>query len=287
MKIRKITPVSSDFPAILQAIPSLPKQLLYLGASPAKLLENKAVAIVGSRKLTAYGQRITEELATGLADRDIVVVSGLALGVDAIAHQAALNAGGKVIAVLPSGLDQIQPATNRPLAKRILETGGCLLTEYPEGTEPYVTNFVARNRIVSGLAEAVIITEAAEKSGSLHTAKFALDQGREVGAVPGSIYSTASAGCNNLIKSGATPITELDDVLRLIGLADKPRVKKEIIASNQEEYIVMTLINKGIADVEQLLRDSGLDTPIFNQTLTMLEINGRIKAAGNGQWYLT
>lgn len=287
MKIIKITNKSVDFPAVLQSIPSVPKQLFYMGTSPAKLLENKAVAIVGSRKLTAYGQRVTEELASGLAERGVIIISGLALGVDAVAHQASLSVGGKVIAVLPSGLNQVQPATNRPLAKRILDTGGCLITEYPVGAEPFVTNFVARNRIVSGLAQAVIITEAAEKSGSLHTAKFALDQGREVGAVPGSIYSTVSTGSNNLIKSGATPITRVEDILRLIGLTDKPKVKKDIIASSNEEFIVMTLINKGVMDGEQLLQESGLQTAIFNQTLSMLEINGRIKAAGNGHWYLT
>ena len=287
MTIRKLTPQNDGYPAILAMIASPPKQLFVLGTTPTDLLELPAVAIVGSRKVSSYGQRVTEELADALARRDITIVSGLALGVDAIAHRSAIGAGGAAIAVLPSGLDEIYPASNRNLAKQILQTGGCLLSEYPEHTESFQSNFVARNRIVSGLAKVLLITEAAENSGSLHTAKFALDQGREVAAVPGSIYNQTSKGTNNLIKAGATPVTDVEDILRLLGLTDKPLVKTEIIAATKEEYIIMDLINRGVIDGQELLGQSKLDTAIYNQALTMLEISGKIKAAGNDQWYLT
>ena len=189
MKIRKIFPKDQAYPGVLKTIASVPKQLYYLGAEPAKLLILPAVAIVGSRKVSSYRQRVIEELAGALAKRGIVVISGLPMGVDTIAHRAAIAAGGKTIAILPCGLDTIYPSSSRQLAKQILATSGTILTEYPEQTVPFESNFVARNRIVSGLAKTLLITEAAEKSGSLHTAKFALDQGREVCAVPGSIYS--------------------------------------------------------------------------------------------------
>jgi DNA processing protein len=286
MKIYQITPKQQGYPATLKTISSVPKQLYCIGEEPAKLLTLPAVAVVGSRKVSSYGLRVTEELAAGLAAHGIVIISGLALGVDTVAHRAAVETGGKTIAVLPSGLDRIYPATNRSLAKRIIDTGGCIISEYPAETEPFQSNFVARNRIVAGLSQALIITEAAEKSGSLHTAKFALEQGREVGAVPGSIYNLTSVGSNNLIKSGATPVTSVKDILELIGLADKPEIKREIIAASQEEHILMTLINDGVMDAEALLRESHLTPTIFNQTLTMLEITGKVKASG-GQWYLT
>ncbi|MGH7250125.1 MAG: DNA-processing protein DprA, partial [Minisyncoccia bacterium] len=274
-----------DYPDILRSIPAAPKQLYCIGTPLNELLKNPTVAIVGSRKITSYGQRVTADIASSLANRGIVIVSGLALGVDAAAHQAAILAGGKCIAVLPCGLDQIYPATNRNLARKLLETGGAIITEYPEHTEAFKSNFVARNRIVSGLARALVITEAVEKSGSLHTAGFALEQGREVCAVPGNIYSPSSAGTNNLIKKGATPVIDAIDVLRTIGLADKPKKKQRIMAANQEEFIIMTLINEGVFETDELLAKSELPPDIFNQTLTMLEIGGRIQAT-SGKWYL-
>ncbi len=286
MKIVTLTPKDQGYPNILRSIASPPKQLFCLGGQLAELLKEPAVAIVGSRKVSAYGQRVTQELADVLTKHSVVIVSGLAIGVDSLAHQAAVAAGGKTIAVLPCGLDMIYPAANRQLAQKILAGGGALITEYEEGSEPFKSNFVARNRIVAGLSQALVITEAGEKSGSLHTASFALEQGREVCAVPGPIYSPTSIGTNNLIKQGAIPITSATEILKIIGLADRPAKKREIIAGNPEEYVIMRLMNDGIVEADELLTQSNLPADVFNQTLTMLEITGKVKPAG-GRWYLT
>ncbi|QQS20433.1 DNA-protecting protein DprA [Candidatus Saccharibacteria bacterium] len=194
-----------------------PKELYYIGCEPDEWLSRPRVAIVGSRGITPYGKIVTSQLAGDLAAKGISIVSGLALGVDATAHEAALKTGGLHIAVLANGLDKIYPASNTQLARQILETGGVIISEYPEGMPSLKQNFVARNRIVAGLSNALLITEAAEKSGTLHTARFAMEQGRDVLVVPGNITSPNSVGCNNLIKSGAIPVSSVDDVLFALG----------------------------------------------------------------------
>lgn len=287
MKVNKLTLKSSVFPETLRAIPSPPKELFVIGAKLSKLLQRPRVAIVGSRKISTYGRKITTKIAGELAEQGIVIVSGLALGVDAAAHQAALDVGGQTIAVLPNGLDKVYPASHTQLARRILEQGGTLISEYPEGSVAFKQNFIARNRIVSGLADGLLITEAAEKSGSLHTARFALEQGREVMAVPGNIDSLTSVGCNNLIKSGASPITSSEDVLNALGLVarqdkDKPIPK----GANANEQVIIDLIVAGTYDGGQLLAKSKLEAAQFNQTMTMLEITGKIRANGANQWSL-
>jgi DNA processing protein len=285
MKIQKLTAKSKAFPDKLHHIPQPPKELYYLADNIEALWEKPAIAIVGSRKVTPYGRQVTLKLASELAAQGIVVVSGLALGVDGLAHQAAVEAGGLTIAVSPCGLNRIHPASHRELAKKILETGGAIVSEYPVENEPRDFQFVARNRLVAGLARGVLITEAAEKSGSLHTANFALEQGKEVFAVPGNITSTQSAGTNNLIKAGATPVTSAEDVLNALGLESTSQ-KREIIASSKEEHAILTLLADGIQEGDELLKKSRLPTEVFNQTLTMLEINGKVRAAGAGQWTL-
>jgi len=280
-RIKQLKMGSSGYPDQLNNIPSPPKQLYMLGTELKTLTDSFCLAVVGSRRVSSYGRFVTETFAQDLARQGIVIVSGLALGVDALAHKAALDAGGKTIAVLPCGLDQIYPSSNRSLSKRILEQGGAVISEYPEGTDPFRQNFIARNRIVSGLSRGVLITEAAEKSGTLHTANFALEQGREVMAVPGNITSPLSAGTNQLIKTGATPITTVEDIMRSLGLETSQH--QETLANNEQEYIILTLIKQGCLASEELLQKSGLKPEIFNQTLTMLEITGRIKPLG-GQW---
>jgi len=286
MKIHKITPKDNAYPERLHNIASPPKILFYVGAPLDQLAERPVIAIVGSRNISPYGRRVTIDLARALAERDITIVSGLAMGVDAIAHHAVVEAEGKAIAILPSGLDRIYPASNHALAKQILSTRGTLLSEYPEGTEPFKQNFVARNRIIAGLANAVLITEAAEKSGSLHTANFALEQGKEVLAVPGNITSPLSVGTNNLIKSGAVPVTRVEDILFALNIAAEKLPKREVAAANKEEQIVLKLLTAGVSDGTELLTQSALGTALFNQTLTMMEITGKIKAVGNGKWIL-
>ena len=285
MIVKKVLLDANGYPTLLAAIPDAPKQLFYKGTELGDLLARPRVAIVGSRKVTAYGRSVTSELAAGLARLGVVIVSGLAYGVDSIAHRAALEAGGTAIAVLPSGLDAIYPGTHVGLAQQILDQGGALVSEYPPETIAYKSNFVARNRIVSGLSDAVLIPEAAAKSGTLHTAHFALEQGREVLAVPGNITSANSAGTNALIKDGATPITNLADILQALGLEE---VQQQALAvgDNPEEQRILDLIMAGTAAASELLAASQQTAANFNQTMTMLEISGKIRALGAGMWSL-
>lgn len=204
--ITKITKENLNYPQILKEINSSPKQLYIIGNT--ELLRKKSVAIVGTRNCTKYGANTAEKLAYNLSNQNIIIVSGLARGIDKYAHIGALKAGGKTIAVVAHGLDMIYPSENRELAKNILYTGGTIISEYKVGTKPLKENFPARNRIISGISVATIIVEAEEKSGSLITANFALEQGRSLYAVPGSIYSKSSIGTNRLIKNGAGVILE-------------------------------------------------------------------------------
>lgn len=283
MKVKKLT--LKSLPSGLRNIPSPPKALYTAGAPLSDLLERPRVAIVGSRKVSPYGKAVTTELAGKLAERGIVVVSGLALGVDSLAHQAALEAGGLTIAVLPRGLDHIYPASHHNLANKIVEQGGALITEYPDGTEIFRSNFIARNRLIAGLAEAIVITEAAERSGSLHTARFALEQGKSVLAVPGNITSPTSAGTNNLLKAGASPVTSYLDILHALGLEDSAPAAN-VTSNNEQEQAILDLIKGGEQDGEELLRRSGLAVESFNQALTMLELAGCIRAVGANHWAL-
>lgn len=284
MKVKKVSLISAEYPELLRSIASPPKQLYVLG-DLSKLAHTKLVGIVGSRAITPYGKQVTYQLAYDAASRGIGVVSGLALGVDAVAHQACLDAGGYTVAVLPSGLDGIHPATNRPLAIRILEQGGALISEYPPGSRPFKQNFIARNRLVSGLSEAVLVTEASQRSGALHTANFALEQGRSVLAVPGNITTTTSQGTNNLIKSGATPVTDIRDVLYCLGF-DTTSSQIDVVGATAEEDTVLQLLRAGTTDINQLHALSKFDLGVFSQTMTMLEIAGKIRPLGGGQWTL-
>ncbi len=285
MKIQRLRPGSDTFPGLLNTIADPPKQLFCLG-DLSKLMQRPKLAVVGSRKVSTYGRAVTLRLAKEAAEQGIVIISGLALGVDGIAHLAALEAGGQTIAVLPSGLDAIYPASHRQLAERILTTCGALITEYPIGSEPYKTNFIARNRLISGLSDAVLITEAAAKSGSLHTAQFGLEQGRTVMAVPGNITSELSAGTNNLIKMGATPVTELRDILAAMNLTQQQR-KEAPLGSTNEETTILQLIHGGISDSAELHARSQLSPQLFNQSLSMLEIQGKVRALGASHYGLT
>lgn len=285
-KVNKLTLSSPLFPEPLAHIPDPPKELYYIG-NLAKCMDRPRLAVVGSRKVSAYGQTVTLKLARAAAEQGITIVSGLALGVDALAHQAALEANGTTIAVMAGGLSKISPATNRQLAEDILRKGGAIITEYPLETQPYRTNFVARDRLISGLSDAVLITEAAVKSGSLHTANFALEQGRGVMAVPGNITSELSVGTNNLIKMGATPVTELRDILAAMNLQQIQASKAAPLGGTDEETAVLALIHSGTSDASELLHLSNLTPAIFNQTLTMLEISGKIRPVGAGHWSLS
>jgi DNA processing protein len=285
MIVNKLTVTSSNFPEVLLHIPQPPKVLFVAGKNLSDLLSRPCVTVVGSRKVSAYGKAVTTQLAAELARAGVVVVSGLAIGVDAIAHRAALEAGGLTIAVLPGSLDDIYPSSHYQLAMCILDQGGALVTEYPPGTTTYPGNFIARNRIASGLSHAVLITEAAEKSGTLHTARFALEQGKDVLAVPGNITSRTSSGTNNLIKTGATPVTSVDDIFHVLGIQATAPVRTPRGATPEEQTII-NLLAEGENDGATLLFMSRMETSLYNQTMTMLEITGKVRSLGANKWSL-
>lgn len=284
MKIILLEAGDTLFPESLRTISQPPKKLYVACNNWESILSRPKVAIVGSRKITSYGTAVTKQIASELALAGVVVVSGLAYGVDAVAHQATLAAGGVTVAVLPTSLDSIYPTRHTQLAHTIVEQGGALITEYATGATPFKWNFVERNRIVSGFADALVVTEAAAKSGTLHTADFALDQGREVFAVPGNITSPASKGTNSLIKSGAQPLTFAQDILTYLGITGKKRTTPT--SSDPVEQAILNALSDGVTDTRALQARS--DTPVqrFNQALTMLEIKGIIENTGNNQWRL-
>jgi len=284
MKIKRISPQDQDYLRIVDTIAKPPKRLYFIGEVPEK--RQISVAIVGSRKPTAYGKEVTYKFAYELAKRGIIIVSGLALGVDSIAHRATLDAGGKTIAILANGVDIIYPASHKRLADDIINNGGAIISEYEPGTEARPYQFLERNRIVSGLADAVIITEAAIKSGTISTATHALEQGREVFVVPGNITSPLSAGCNNLIKQGAHPITCIEDVLEIIAPSTLQPQNTLALGANPSETKIIELLQAGIRDGDELQQRSDLDISQFSQTITMMEISGLIRGLGANQWTL-
>ena len=213
MEIKEIEISSNEYPQQLKNIYDPPLKLYALGN--VHILKQLSIAIVGSRRATEYGRKIAFQFANDLTKKGINIISGLAIGIDTYAHLGTLypKAIGKTIAVLGSGLNEIYPKSNIELAKKILESGGCIVTEYPLGIKPQKTHFPQRNRIISGLSKGVLVVEAGEKSGALITADFALEQGKEVFAVPGNILNYTSIGTNNLIKQGAKLVTTYEEIL--------------------------------------------------------------------------
>lgn len=284
MKTRKInidSIVNNLCLSPLLHIPKPPQTLYIKGTIPTK--RAPIVAIVGTRRPSSYGREVTHTLATDLARRGVIIVSGLASGIDAIAHTAALEAGGTTIAVVAQGLHAVYPASNMQLAKRIIKQGA-IISEYEDGVEARKHHFLARNRIVSGIADAVIVIEAALKSGTASTVGHALEQNREVFAVPGRITSLLSVGPNNLLKQGARPVTNAEDVLNVIAPHLTTGQKQFVFANTPQEAKILTLIQQGVRDGDQLLDRSGLSPSEFSQTLTMMELNGTIRPLGGHQW---
>jgi len=270
MKINNILPQDNKFTQIVNNIAKPPKRLYFIGKLPEKRVP--AVAIVGSRKPTAYGKEVTYQLAFDLAKRGIVIISGLAFGVDGIAHQATLDAGGTTLAVVGNSVDIIYPANHKDLTNKIIKSGGAIISEYELPTEARSFQFLERNRIVSGLSDAVIVTEAAARSGTLSTVMHALEQGREVFVVPGNITSPLSAGCNNLIKQGAHPITCTEDVLEIIAPDLLQPQASLALGSTPLESKIISLLQSGIRDGDELQTESGASASEFSKTLTMMEI---------------
>ncbi len=284
MKINTLSPGDNNYTQILTSIAVVPKTLYYLGTIPSKRLPS--VAIVGTRKPTPYGKEVTNRLASELAGRGIIIVSGMALGVDGIAHQAAIDAGGSTIAVQANGLDRLYPSSHRQLGENIIKTGGAIISEYEPTESPRLWRFLERNRIVSGLSDAVLITEASARSGTLNTAKFALEQGKEVFVVPGNITSPQSSGCNALIRQGAIPVTKVEDILEVIAPDLLQPQTQLALGDNPAQAAILTQLQQGIRDGDELQRLSGVDAAEFATELTMLEINGLIRSLGANQWTL-
>jgi DNA processing protein len=268
-----------EFPAHLLEIASPPIVLYRWGTLERE--DRHAVALVGTRRPTVYGQAVARDLATALAVHGITVISGLARGIDSIAHRAALDAGGRTLAILGSGLDEIYPPEHRNLAQEIAGQGA-LLTEFPLGTRPEAGNFPVRNRIVAGLARAVVVVEAGEASGALITAEFAADQGRDVFAVPGSIYSRASRGTNRLLLSGATPLTSPEDVLEALRVPSALPLEEEasISLGGELEMQLAGLLSDDPVHADDLVARTRRTPSEVMAALAMLELQGRAVQVG-------
>ncbi|MCZ7573130.1 MAG: DNA-processing protein DprA [Ardenticatenaceae bacterium] len=270
----------TDYPALLRQIPSAPPVLYVRGALvPA---DEWAVAVVGTRRMSAYGEAVTRQLVADLVAAGLTIVSGLALGVDALAHQVALECGGRTIAVLGSGVDRLYPARNRGLATRIMQQGA-VVSDYPLGTPPDAVNFPPRNRIVSGLARGTLVIEAGDQSGALITANYALDHGREVLAVPGSILSRSSRGPNALIRDGATPVLEAADVIRALDLEMvlPQREVRQMIPATDDETRVLALLSDEPCHVDQLGQATELAAGELSSLLAIMELKGLVRRVGS------
>lgn len=288
-KNNEIRPQEADFTEVLSSIAVVPKMLYFYGKLPEKRV--KSVAIVGTRKPTEYGARIAKKLAYDVAKRGAVVVSGLAYGIDSIAHRGALEAGGTTIAVLGTPIDYIYPRAHVGLAEEIVQTGGAVMSELAPGAEYHTkTCFLERNRIIAGLADVVVVVEAAERSGSLNTAAHALEQGKDIFAVPGDITRPLSKGCNRLLRQGAMPYLEPSDVLDVLFPVSKKQRKDTqmqlLLGDNEVETAILRLVAAGVERGEEILAKTGLGVAEFNQNIMMLEIKGRVMALGMNRWAL-
>lgn len=293
-KINRHSIAISSFTSVLGQYEGMPSVLYSIGALPTE--RPPTVAIIGSRKPSAYGTEVTRLFARQLANRGVVILSGLAYGVDAIAHEAALEAGGTTVAILAGGLHSIYPKRHTALAARIAKNGGALISEYAPGVEPRPYFFLARNRIVSGLADAVLVTEATDKSGTFSTIAHAISQNKEVFAVPGPITSLLSAGPHRLLQTGAHIACEPDDILRVIAphlLASSPLQSALFDYAPDDPSIearIFNCIKNGQRDGDSIQRQvmaSGNSTIAeYLQSLSLLELNGSIRALGGNQWSL-
>ena len=277
--INLVTLQDENYPARLRQIDQPPPVLYTLGE--LNVQDEWAVAIVGTRRQTHYGRQATEELAAFLAQNGVTVVSGLARGIDSTAHRAALDAGGRTIAVLGSGVDQIYPAENRGLALEMAERGA-VLSDYALGTPPEASNFPPRNRIIAGLSIAVVVVEAGERSGARITANFALEQGREVFAVPGNIFSPQSQGTNRLIRDGAHPLLAPQDLLEVLNLSmvtehQKARV---VLPANAVEAAIFEVLGHEPVHVDQIGQQAKLPIEQISATLTLMELKGMVRQVG-------
>ena len=272
-----------NYPAALAQIPAPPPLLYVRGQISA--VDDWSIAVVGTRSPSTYGREVTRRIVGELAAAGVTIVSGLAMGVDAVAHATALEVGGRTLAVLGSGLDQVYPERNRALAEQVVGNGA-LISEFPLGTKPTPQLFPVRNRIISGLALATLVIEAGAKSGALITVRNALDQGRDVFAVPGPIFSPKSAGPNQLIRDGAGLVTCGQDILEALNLSAMA-IQQEVVAAlpdDPTEATLLELVSYEPQHVDELRRQSDMPITVVSSTLAIMELKGLVRQAGPMQY---
>lgn len=282
--IEALAPTDPRYPSRLSEITDAPPLLYVKGAWTPD--DEWSVAVVGTRRATAYGRQAAQEFAHGLAVNRVTVVSGLARGIDTVAHRAALDAGGRTVAVLANGLDTVYPPENARLAEEIAAQGA-LVTDYPLGTKPRADFFPRRNRIMSGVALGTLVVEGEHTSGAMITARFALDQNREVFAVPGSIFSTQSRGPLALIKDGATPVARTEDVLEALNLTmigAQMDFGRAMPPEDPDELTLMAALSREPRHVDEIVRHSGLSAATVTATLALLELKGLVRDMGGMQY---
>lgn len=300
-KVKQISPLNHPLLQRVSVIDKPATNIWYIGEIAAEWANRPTVAIVGSRKPTDYGRSVTLKLASALAARGVIIVSGLALGHDALAARGTLDASGTTIAVIGNGLNNIHPRSNTLLAKEIIEKGGVILSEYEPDYPVYKQNFLERNRLITALSDITVVVEAGERSGTLNTAAHALAQNRELMAVPGNITSPLSIGCNRLIAQGAEPVLSADDIIEKLRQIHASRGNNQATrylldkttatstnptGSNQTETKILRTIASGISDGDEILKATRLDPSDYNVALTMLELDGRIQPLGANRWMI-
>lgn len=273
-----------NYPTLLRELPDPPAVLFVKGKVTQH--DDLLLAVVGSRKFSIYGKRLTEEIVPELVAAGVTIVSGLALGIDGIAHEASLVAGGKTIAVLGCGLDAIYPSSHAALAHRILAQGGALLSEFPPGVPSYPSNFPIRNRIIAGLSLGTFVVEGSLESGSLLTAKAALEYNREVFAAPADIFRETAAGTNNLLKMGATVVTSASDILAALSIPQRNAAKKarEVVPDTPEEAVLLQYISDDPVHIDVLVKSSKMEVERVGSTLILMEMKGKIRNVGANQY---
>lgn len=283
--VQVITWQSPEYPDRLRHIYH-PPPVLYLRGTLAPA-DEWSVAVVGTRRATVYGKEVAQHIAGGLARAGVTVVSGLARGIDTAAHQAALDAGGRTIAVLGNGVDVAYPAENRRLMQRIVEQGA-LLSEYTLGAPPEASNFPPRNRIISGFSLGVVIVEAAERSGALITADYALDQGREVFAAPGNMFNKNSTGCNRLIQNGAKLVLDIEDILEELSLnmVAQQLELRTVVPENETESLLLGFLSSEPLHVDEIVRQAALPISEVSSALALMELKGMVRQVGGMNYVL-
>jgi DNA processing protein len=284
--VKVLTFHDPDYPSRLKEIYDYPP-LLYIRGSLLPQ-DEWCLAVVGTRRATIYGRQVAEEIVTDLARSQITIVSGLAKGIDSIAHHSALEAGGRSIAVFGCGLDVVYPAENAALARDIIQHGA-IISEFPLGTRPRADNFPRRNRIMSGLSLGVLVVEADEKSGAMITASRALEQNREVFAIPGSILSPASSGTNRLIQEGAKLVRDYTDILEELNLTAVAQQMelKEVIPASDTEALLLKQLSAEPTHIDEVCCSTGLPVSTVSSTLSMMELKGLVKQVGNMNYILS